>query len=69
MSLGIQAMQDENLPGNRFGRGADRFVLTEVEAEILSSGKTSGRKLAFVLATTDGAGEAPENPPMADHRR
>jgi len=64
-SLGIQAMQDENLPGNRLGRGADRFVLTEVEAEILSAGKTSGRKLAFALATTDGAGEAPDNPPMA----
>ena len=64
-SLGIQAMQDENLPGNRLGRGADRFVLTEVEAELLSSGKTAARKLALVLATTDGAGEAPENPPMA----
>src|SRR5262249_26490667 len=64
-ALGLQAMQDENLPGNRLGRGADRFVLTEVEAEILSAGKTSGRRLAFVLATTDGAGEAPENPPMA----
>jgi hypothetical protein len=64
-ALGVQAIQDESLPGNRLARGADRFVLTEVEAELSNDGKGPGQKLAFVLATTDGFGEEPENPPMA----
>lgn len=58
-ALGIDILQDESLPGNRLARGADRFVLTEVDAEL------SGRKLPFVLATTTGFGQAQENPPMA----
>jgi hypothetical protein len=58
-SLGIDVQQDESLPGNRLSRGADRFVLTEVEAEI------AGQKLPFVLATTTGFGQPPEHPPMA----
>ena len=33
-ALGIDVFQDESLPGTRFARGADRFVLTEVEAEV-----------------------------------
>jgi len=64
-ALGVQVIQDESLPGMRLARGADRFVLTEVAAEESSTGKEPGRKLLFVLATTDGFGEAPENPPMA----
>jgi hypothetical protein len=39
-------------------------VLTEVEAELADNGGTP-RKLAFVLATTEGRGERQENPPMA----
>nr|MBA3439320.1 DUF1553 domain-containing protein [Pyrinomonadaceae bacterium] len=31
-ALGIEVVQDDSLPGNRFARGADRFVLTEAEA-------------------------------------
>jgi hypothetical protein len=31
-ALGVEVVQDESLPGNRFARGGDRFVLTEVEA-------------------------------------
>ncbi len=58
-SLGIDVHQDESLPGNRLSRGADRFVLTEVEAE------TGGQKLPFALATTTGFGQPPEHPPMA----
>jgi hypothetical protein len=63
-ALGIDVFQDESLPGTRFARGADRFVLTEVEAEVAESG-AAPRKLPFVLATSGGIGERPENPPMA----
>ncbi len=58
-ALGIDVHQDESLPGNRVARGADRFVLTEVEAEL------SGTKIPFVLATSTNFGETIENPPMA----
>jgi hypothetical protein len=64
MALGIDVFQDESLPGTRFARGADRFVLTEVEAEIAEPGGAR-RKLPFVLATSGGVGERVENPPMA----
>jgi len=63
-SLGIDIFQDEGLPGSRFARGADRFVLTEVDAEIADPGGAR-RKLPFVLATSGGRGERHENPPMA----
>jgi hypothetical protein len=63
-ALGIDVFQDESLPGTRFARGADRFVLTEVDAEIADSGGAP-RKLPFVLATSGGIGERVENPPMA----
>jgi len=32
--LGLEVVQDESLPGARYARGADRFLLSEVEAEI-----------------------------------
>jgi Protein of unknown function (DUF1553)/Protein of unknown function (DUF1549)/Planctomycete cytochrome C len=63
-AIGIDISQDESLPGNRVSRGADRFVLTEVDAEV-SSGGAAPQKLPFVLATTRSFGETPENPPMA----
>ena len=63
-ALGIDVFQDESLPGTRFARGADRFVLTEVDAEIAEPGGAP-RKLPFVLATSGGIGERAENPPMA----
>ena len=62
-ALGIDIPQDESLPGNRLSRGADRFVLTEVEAEVSDGGAVTEPR--FVLATTTGFGEAQENPPMA----
>jgi hypothetical protein len=58
-SLGIEIFQDESLPGSRIARGADRFVLTEVDAE------SDGKNLPFVLATSDGFGELPWQGPMA----
>ena len=62
-ALGIEVVQDESLPGTRVARGADRFVLTEVEAELSSSGPP--RKLPFVLATSSLANPLPELPAMA----
>jgi len=63
-ALGIDVFQDETLPGTRFARGADRFVLTEVDAEIADP-DAAPHKLPFVLASSAGVGERPENPPMA----
>ncbi len=62
-ALGLEVAQDEVLPANRIGRGADRFVLTEVEAEAATDDQS--QLLRFVLATTDGAGQSVENPVMA----
>ncbi len=58
-ALGVEVAQDESLPANRIARGADRFMVTEIEAEIAGRGR-----LRFDLATTDGAGEWPENHAM-----
>jgi hypothetical protein len=60
-ALGVEAVQEENLPASRFARGADRFVLNEIEAESHDAGKT--QKLHFALATTDRFGEQLENHP------
>src|SRR5262245_30735091 len=44
-ALGIEVVQDESLPANRLARGADRFVLTEVEAELgQGDGETGGQR-------------------------
>jgi uncharacterized protein DUF1553/uncharacterized protein DUF1549/cytochrome c len=50
-ALGISVVEDESLPGNGLARGADRFVLTGVEAELEQS-KRKSRQLHFVLATS-----------------
>ncbi len=60
-ALGLEVVQDESLPGIRVARGADRLVVTEVEAEL--SGK---HKLEFSLATSSiAAAPSPEYPAMA----
>jgi len=59
-ALGIEVVQDESLPGTRVARGADRFVLTEIEAELSSSGPA--RKLPLVLATSSLSNPLPELP-------
>ena len=33
-ALGLEVVQDESLPGLRVARGADRVVITEIEAEV-----------------------------------
>jgi mono/diheme cytochrome c family protein len=63
-ALGVNVVQDESLPANRYARGADRFVLTEVEGELQAGGRGTARKLNFSLASTDGSGQMPENHPM-----
>ncbi len=64
-ALGINVVQDESLPADRFARGADRFVLTEIEAELSPGSGAGPQSLNFVLATTDGFGQQVENPAMA----
>ncbi len=54
-AFGLEVVQEEGLPATRLGRGADRFVVTEFEAE------ADNRKLDFILATTDKFGEQIEN--------
>ena len=58
-ALGIEVVQDESLPGTRVARGADRFVVTEVEAE------HNGTRVPFVLATTAISNPNEEIPAMA----
>ena len=62
-ALGLQLIRDVDLPGNNVARGADKFVLTEVEAQVNSGGKS--QPLNFVLATPDAAAQDPEHPAMA----
>ncbi len=49
-ALEVDVVDDETLPGARVSRGADRFVLTEVEAEVADASGPAA-KLAFVMAT------------------
>ena len=58
-ALGIDFVQDEGLPGLRVARGADRLVLTEVEAEV------DHRKLAFSFGASNLNMTAPEHPASA----
>src|SRR5260370_7409879 len=51
-ALGLDVEQDESLPGNRISRGADRFLLTGVEA-VLKEPRRAPRNLVFSLATGD----------------
>lgn len=62
-AIGIDVQQDESLPGNRVSRGADRFVVTEVEAEIAEG--PDQRKLGFILANSTEFGEPVEHTAMA----
>jgi Protein of unknown function (DUF1553)/Protein of unknown function (DUF1549)/Planctomycete cytochrome C len=46
-ALGLEVVQDEGLPGLRLARGADRLVVSEVEALL------DGKQLVFKLATSN----------------
>ena len=50
--LGIDVVQDESLPGARYARGADRFLLSEIEARVVDE-DGSVHKLSFTMATVN----------------
>lgn len=58
-AIGVDLKQDESLPGARLARGADRFVLSEVEVDL------NGQRLPLVLATANKAGEQVDGAAMA----
>jgi hypothetical protein len=59
-ALGVHIVQEDSLPGERLARGADRVIVTEVDAEM------SGHKLKFVLATQSNKSDlSPDVPAMA----
>ena len=68
--LGLEVVQDEGLPGARYARGADRFLLSEIEAELVERGQPA-RRLSLVMATVNDAPPAvsaindPGMPPLA----
>ncbi|HUP39406.1 MAG TPA: DUF1549 domain-containing protein, partial [Vicinamibacterales bacterium] len=68
--VGLEVVQDESLPGARYARGADRFLLSEVEVEVVERGRPA-RRLSFVMATVNDAPPAvsaindPSMPPLA----
>ena len=69
--LGIEVVQDESLPGARYARGADRFLLSEVEATLVEPGQPPD-PLRFTMATVNDAPPSvpssttdPAMPPLA----
>jgi hypothetical protein len=56
--LGLELVQDESLPGIRLARGADRLVITELDAEL------DGRKLTFVSGLSNLSNQAAEYLPV-----
>ncbi len=68
--LGLDVVQDESLPGARYARGADRFLLSEVEAELADGGQPA-KRLTFTMATVNDTAPAvssindPSMPPLA----
>ncbi len=65
-ALGVEVISDESLPGERVARGADRLVLTEVEAELGGKGQRAAKQtLRFVLADSNLSFPSKEHPAMA----
>lgn len=62
-TLGLEVVQDESLLGLAVARGADRLVISEVEASLTSGGKT--KPIAFDLAFSSIPDAANEQPGMA----
>ncbi len=59
--LGIDVVQDETLPGARYARGADRFLLSEIEARAVDE-DGAVHKLTFTIATVN---DKPANAPSS----
>ena len=64
-ALGVDVFQDESLPGTRFARGADRFVLTEVEAELARARRARPESFPSCWPLPQASASVAENPPMA----
>lgn len=62
-TLGLEVVQDESLLGLAVARGADRLVLSEVEASLTTNGKT--KPIDFDLAFSSIPDAANEQPGMA----
>jgi hypothetical protein len=68
---GVDVVQDESLPGARYARGADRFLLSEINVELVEPG-VPARTLTLSMATVNDAPPAvpssntdPSMPPLA----
>jgi hypothetical protein len=59
-AMEVQVVQDESLPGIRVARGADRVVLSEVEAEVAGRGK-----IPFSSGMSNLNNPSAEFPPIA----
>ena len=59
-AMAVQVVQDESLPGIRVARGADRVVLSEVEAEVSGRGK-----VPFASGMSNLNNPSAEFPPIA----
>jgi len=59
-ALGVHIVQEDSLPGERLARGADRVIVSEVDA------KMAGQNLKFVLASASNKNDiSPDVPAMA----
>jgi hypothetical protein len=56
--IGLELVQDESLPGIRLARGADRLVITELDAEL------DGHKLQFVNGLANLSNQSAEYLPV-----
>jgi len=58
-ALGLELVQDEGLPGIRLARGADRVVISELEAEM------DGKRIPFLSGISNVSNQASEHLPIA----
>lgn len=52
--IGLDVVQDDSLPGARYSRGADRFLLSEIEVQLVDEGAQT-RTLSLTMATVNDA--------------